>query len=182
MPRPTAAPSAGHRPREYGRRLTRHGRTIIAASILALTLSGCTPGTTSPGSTATHGPSGSPGASGPTNASAPAPTYQAGGTAEQNLPAFTATVETVWGSSDKAQGRAYVDALVAVGFDKAAMQVTSDTSTVGNAAESIQFSVRMGDQCLVGQVGPATGDPVTTVLPVLGGGVCLLGKTRPINW
>jgi hypothetical protein len=62
------------------------------------------------------------------------------------------------------------------------MQVTNDKSTVGNPAESIQFSVRVGDQCLVGQVGPAIGDPVSTVLPVLAGGTCLLGNTRPINW
>ena len=41
-------------------------------------------------------------------------------------------------------GRAYIDALVAAGFDKAAMQVTPDQTTVGNPAESIQFSVRWG--------------------------------------
>lgn len=155
---------------------------MVAVSVVAVVLSGCTPGATSPGTTATQGPSASVSGSLGTTTAAPAPTYVAGGTAKENLPVFAATVEKVWGSSDKAHGRAYVDALVAVGFDKSAMQVTDDTSTVGNAAESIQFSVRMGDQCLVGQVGPATGDPVTTVLPVLGGGVCLLGKTRPINW
>ena len=70
----------------------------------------------------------------------------------------------------------------AAGFDKAAMQVTRDTSTVGNPAESIQFSVRWGDECLVGQVGPATGDPVTVVVPGLAEGTCLVGETRPIDW
>jgi hypothetical protein len=104
------------------------------------------------------------------------------GTAEQNLPIFTHTVEQVWASERKAEGRAYIDALVAVGFAKSAMQVTNDESTVGNPAESIEFSVRVGDQCLVGQVGPAIGKPVATVLPVMGGGTCLLGNTRPINW
>ncbi len=105
-----------------------------------------------------------------------------GGTAADNLPLFRAVVDAVWRSPQNVQGRAYIDALVAAGFDKAAMQVTSDTSTVGNPAESIQFSVHWKDQCLVGQVGPATGTAVTTVLPALTGGTCLVGVTRPIDW
>lgn len=104
------------------------------------------------------------------------------GTAADNLPLFTEVTDTVWASTDRAAGRAYIDALVAAGFDKAAMQVTHDQSTVGNPAESIQFSVRWGDECLVGQVGPATGNPVTVVVPVLAEGTCLVGQTRPIDW
>lgn len=105
------------------------------------------------------------------------------GSAQDNLPLFTAVVEKVWASPDRAAGRAYIDALVAAGFDKAQMQVTNDKTTVGNAVESIQFSVHWRDgQCLVGQVGPTTGNPVAVVLPGLPGGLCLLGKTRPIDW
>ena len=66
--------------------------------------------------------------------------------------------------------------------DKGAMQVTPDESTIGNAAESIEFSVRLGDACLVGQVGPSIGNAVTTVLPGLSSGGCLIGQTRPIDW
>ncbi|MHC2999083.1 hypothetical protein OB08_07125 [Microbacterium sp. HJ5] len=95
---------------------------------------------------------------------------------------FTAVTESVWASADRASGRAYVDALTAAGFDKTAMQVTHDTSTVGNPAESIQFSVLWGDECLVGQVGPATGDPFTVIVPALAEGACLVGATRPIDW
>ena len=62
------------------------------------------------------------------------------------------------------------------------MQVTNDRSTVGNAAESMQLSVFWQGECLVGQVGPATGDPVTTVLPALQGDTCLIGQTRVIDW
>ncbi len=104
------------------------------------------------------------------------------GTATDNLAFFSAVVDQVWATEDRAAGRAYIDALVAAGFDKTAMQVTHDTSTVGNPAESIQFAVRWQDECLVGQVGPATGDPHTAVVPVLAEGTCLVGDTRPIDW
>lgn len=119
--------------------------------------------------------------------SAPAPTeppveLQPDGTAEDNLPYFASIVDEVWNGPDAEAGRAYVDALTAAGFDRAAMQVTEDQSTVGNAAESMQFSVRWGDDCLIGQVGQATGDPVATVLPGLAGGGCLIGQTRSIDW
>ena len=104
------------------------------------------------------------------------------GSAADNLPYFTGLVAQVWSGADRASGRAYIDTLAAAGFDKAAMQVTADQSTVGNAAESIQFSVRWGEQCLVGQVGPATGEPVSVVVEGLSDGGCLLGRTRTIDW
>jgi hypothetical protein len=104
------------------------------------------------------------------------------GTAQEILPLFAAVIAAVWSSPDSVSGRAYIDALADAGFDKTAMQVTSDTSTVGNPAESIQFSVLWGDECLVGQIGPATGEPATAVVPSLAEGTCLVGQTRPIGW
>lgn len=104
------------------------------------------------------------------------------GTASENLEYFTTVVQEVWAGAEAGEGRSYIDALVAAGFDKAAMQVTEDMSTVGNPAESIQFSVEWGEECLVGQVGSATGDPFTVVVDALPGGGCLLGQTRPIDW
>lgn len=105
------------------------------------------------------------------------------GSADDNLPIFTQTAQSVWDSEQRAEGRAYIDALVGVGFDKAAMQVTNDQSTVGNATESLQFSVRWGDtECLIGQVGPSTGQLVTQVMPQLAEGRCLIGTTRAIDW
>lgn len=105
------------------------------------------------------------------------------GTAEDNLPIFSAVTAQVWATDQRGAGRAYIDALVAAGFDRAAMQVTQDVSTVGNAAESMQFSVAWGDsECLIGQVGPSTGEPVTAVMPQLDGGRCLIGTTRAIDW
>lgn len=111
-----------------------------------------------------------------------APEFHPDGTAADNLPLFTAVTDQVWASKNKAKGRAYVDALVAAGFPKPQMQVTKDKTTVGNAVESLQFSVLWDGQCLIGQVGPATGAPVTAVMPALEGDTCLIGDTRPIDW
>lgn len=156
----------------------RAGRFAVSAVGLAFAaalMAGCTaPAEPTPSATPT-----------PTETAAvepAAPELLPDGTAEENLPFFRGVVEQVWGGPDHVSGRAYVDALTAVGFDKAAMQVTEDQSTVGNPAESIQFSVRWGEECLVGQVGPATGGAVTAVLPGLADGGCLLGQTRPIDW
>jgi hypothetical protein len=131
----------------------------------------------------TVSPSSSPLASAAPSATEPtAPVLAPQGSAEDNLPLFSAVTAAVWASPDQVSGRAYVDALVAAGFDKAAMQLTPDQSTVGNPAEAIQFSVHWNDACLVGQVGPATGAPVAVVVPALANGSCLIGSTRPIDW
>lgn len=106
----------------------------------------------------------------------------ADGSAADNLPLFTAVMTQVAATDARAQGRAYVDALVAAGFPKADMQVTNDLTTVGNPADSIQFSVRWDGECLVGQVGPSTPAPTALVLPLLSGDSCLIGQTRPIDW
>lgn len=117
------------------------------------------------------------------SASPSAPVYAADGTAEDNLPLFAAVTGSVWASDQRASGRAYIDALTAAGFDRAAMQVTQDVTTVGNPVESLMFAVRWGDaECLVGQVGPSTGEPVTVVMPQLAEGRCLVGTTRAIDW
>lgn len=106
-----------------------------------------------------------------------------GGTASDNLPLFAAVTAEVWESEARAEGRAYIDALVDAGFDKQRMQVTADRPTVGNPVESLQFSLAWSDaECLIGQVGPSTGEPVTEVMPQLAGGRCLIGQTRPIDW
>jgi hypothetical protein len=112
-----------------------------------------------------------------------APALHVDGTAADNLPLFAAVTARVWSSAKRAQGRAYIDALVTAGFPRDRMQVTEDETTVGNPVESLQFSVAWGDaECLVGQVGPSTGSPVTKVLRQLAEGRCLVGTTRPIDW
>lgn len=108
--------------------------------------------------------------------------FNADGTASDNLDVFTAVMEKVWASDTRDQGATYVDALVEAGFDKSQMQVTEDYTTVQLAAESIMFSVKWGDECLIGQVGPETGDPIASVQDVVGDGMCLIGNTRDIDW
>ena len=77
-------------------------------------------------------------------------------------------------------GRAVVDALVGAGFDKSTMQVTADTTSIGRDADSVQFSVLWGQDCLIGQVSGAGYSSQTA--PVLGTGACLVGSTRAIDW
>lgn len=156
---------------------------VAAALMGTLVLAGCTspeaPSTAPP--SASVAPEASPS---PSVSEAPAaPALQPEGTAADNLPFFTTVVQQVWTGPEPVSSRAYVDALTAAGFAREAMQVTTDTSTVGNPAESLQFSVRWGEkECLVGQVGPSTGEPVTTVMSQLAEGRCLVGETLPIDW
>lgn len=155
------------------------------ALVAIAALSGCsaaTPAATSGPSTAPSAPTAPTASDVPTPADPTIPALLSDAPAEQNLPYFASIVDEVWASGVGTQGRAYIDALIAAGFDRAAMQVTHDTSTVGNEAESIQFSVAWGAECLVGQVGSATGEPFSVVVPQLGSGGCLVGATRPIDW
>ena len=157
---------------------------MAVAAVLTASLAACTPGdTATPTPPAASSPAAAPSASSAPEDSEPsASALVPDGTAADNLPVFAAVTAAVWATDDRGAGRAYVDALVQAGFDRSAMQVTHDRSTVGDPAESIQFSVRWGQECLIGQVGPATGEPVTTVMPVLAEGDCLVGNTRPIDW
>jgi len=154
-------------------------RCVVGAVIAvgALAVSGCTPAAE---------PSPSPTAS-PTASPSPTPTPTGPvlipeGSADENLPLFTEVMNSVSATDARYQGRAYIDALVAVGFPKSDMAVTNDLTTVGNQADSIQFSVRWAGECLVGQVGPSTPTPTALVLPLLPGDACLIGQTRTIDW
>ncbi|MCO5952060.1 DUF6993 domain-containing protein [Microbacterium yannicii] len=161
----------------------RRAAWVLTATLLVGTLTACAPGgTPDPTPTPTVSASSAQPTPDATPTTPPEPTLVPNGTAAENLPLFTSVTAAVWASENRVVGRAYVDALTAAGFDKAAMQVTNDQTTVGNPAESIQFSVRWGEECLIGQVGPATGNPVTVVVPVLAEGSCLVGETRPIDW
>ena len=165
---------------------------VLAAAAVAFALAGCTgsPGPTgSPAATVSAAASASasasatpaPGASASAPASA-APGFVPGGTAEENLAYFDKVNRATLAAKPDAQGRDFIDALVAAGFPKSDMQVTVDVTTIGLKANSIQFSVRMGDSCLIGQNGADAGGYWSQVVPVLPTGNCLVGQTRAIDW
>jgi hypothetical protein len=147
---------------------------VVAALASVAVLVGCTSSTPTPTPSATA--SATPAATG-----SPAIALVPEGTAEENKPFFD-EVNAQTATDAEAGGRDFVDALVAAGFDKEAMEVTQDATTLGDRAESIQFSVRWQDSCLIGQFGPAVGGYHSTLQPVLGTGRCLIGETRTIDW
>lgn len=151
-------------------------------AVVALALTGCTAAPAPVSSSSPPAVATSPGVSSSPTAQPARSKADPTASAEDNLEVFRRVITGVWAGGDRASGRAYIDALVAAGFDKSRMELTPDTSTVGNPAESIQFSVRWDQECIIGQVGPATGDPFATVVPVLAEGRCLVGDTRPIDW
>lgn len=153
---------------------------IVAVLVGGAVLAGCS-ATTAPAPNSPSAPAVVPA---PTPSGTPeAPAFHPEGTAEENLAFFSTVIAQVWATGEPASSRAYVDALTAAGFPRDAMQVTPDTTTVGNPVESLQVSVRWGENsCLVGQVGPSTGEPVATVMRQLAEGRCLVGATLPIDW
>lgn len=103
------------------------------------------------------------------------------GTAADNLPFFDAVNAATLAADPAAGGQAIIDGLVAAGFPKAEMEVSSDTTSIGEPADSIQFAVRWQGQCILGQNGPATGYH-SSVVSQLDTGRCLIGVTRAIDW
>ena len=155
----------------------------VGALLLAVSfaLTGCVSGTPAPHPhSSSAAPAPSPVASAPATSSPPA--LVPGGTAAQNLPFFDQVNRATLAANPNAKGPDFINALVAAGFPKADMQVTVDTTTIGLKANSIQFSVRMGATCLVGQNGADAGGYSSEVTAVLASGTCLIGDTRPINW
>ncbi|MFF2369538.1 DUF6993 domain-containing protein [Agromyces sp. NPDC058110] len=150
---------------------------IAGAALFVAVLTGCT-GTPAPAPTPS--PSSRPQPSGEATA-APVGLHPDLPAAE-NLPYFDQVNQQVVAANAEAGGRDFIDALVAAGFDKAAMQLTSDQTSLGEPADSVQFAVLFNDECLVGQYGPKSGGYHGAVQPALGTGGCLIGQTRPIDW
>ncbi|GAA3741074.1 hypothetical protein GCM10022239_16010 [Leifsonia bigeumensis] len=155
-------------------------RTAVVILLVATVLVGCAPDrdmtvpmplpTTTPSDTAP-----------PTVEPDPDPTMLPGGTALANRKYFDFVNNRLLAVNSNPAGRAIIDNLVAAGFDKSAMQVTPDTtSQLRLPADSIEFSVRLHDDCLIGQF--IGGKYFSTIGPMLTNGSCLIGDTRPIDW
>jgi hypothetical protein len=144
------------------------------AVVAGVLLAGCAPQGGPPVPTATPVETAEP-APTPT----PDPELVEGGTAGQNRPYFEFTLRTLLDETPQPSTQALVAALVAAGFDRAAMQATADTTPTGARADSVLVSVRIEDQCLIGQT--ANGGLVTELADVLGSGACLVGRTASLD-
>lgn len=159
------------------RRLGTSAALAIAGTAIAIGVTACTFDGGAPTASPTAG-SISPRPTPTTTPSALRPELSA----SENLAFFDSVNQGVIAANGAAGGREFIDALVAAGFDKAAMEVTADTTTIGDPADSVQFAVQFQGECLVGQYGPASGGYHGAVRPALGTGGCLVGQTRPIDW
>ncbi len=149
--------------------------SVVIVATLVVALSGCAPFDPQPSptavDTATPMPSATP---------EPDPELVEGGTAGQNRPFFEFVLEGVLADDSSPSSRLVVDSLVDAGFDRESMQVTADTTPVGQPADSILVSVQIDGQCLIGQI---IDDGLTSQLTdVLGTGRCLIGETLSIDW
>lgn len=148
-------------------------RIAIALGLVVIGLTGCAPAT---------GPS--------ANAPVPTPSSTAaderpavfvpGGTAAENHAWFDAVNAELLAVDPMPGGRAIIDTLASAGFDTSTMEVSRDETPMGHRADAVQFSVRVDDECLLGQASPAGYSSVRA--SVLATGTCLVGQTRPIDW
>jgi hypothetical protein len=158
--------------------IQRSAIALSLGSVAILLLAGCvqnSPSVAPP--TATAAPSAS-------STAAAVPTYNANGTASDNLAYFNKVGQALFkssgGSAASTQGELIVNWFVDHGFDKTNMEVTPDKTSIGLAAWNIDFSVKFGKTCILGQAGNVGFQ--SSVVPVLATGKCLIGQTRPITW
>jgi hypothetical protein len=148
---------------------------LLVAGLVVTGLAACTaPEEPAPAASVSAAPSAS------VEAPVIAPTLSPTGSAADNLAFFDSVNSSFLAADPMPGGRAILDNLVAAGFDKAAMQVTADETTIGRDVDSVQFSVRFGDRCLIGQA--AASGYAGIEAPAVAGDRCLIGETRPIDW
>lgn len=150
----------------------------MAAAAVIVVLAGCAPQV----APATSTPTPVVTSAAPTPKPTAAPVFIPGGTAAANKVFFdTVNAQTIQAAGGSPDGPAFITALRTAGFPADVMEVTQDITTVGVKADSIQFSVKMADACLVGQWGAVVGF-VSVTAPVLSTGKCLIGETRTIDF
>lgn len=149
-------------------------RVVVPAAVavlVAIAFTGCTPSAPTP--TKTPAPSASSSASA-------APTIDLDGTAGQNQAYFDEVNRKFIAAGGDLTGRPFIDNLVKAGFPKIDMELTPDRTSVNLQADNIEFSIRFGGTCLIGQYGNV--GYTSTVTTTLGTNRCLVGVTRPIDW
>jgi hypothetical protein len=142
---------------------------LAVSAAVVVALAGCVP---APAATPT-----------PTSSAGAAPTIakiDLNGTAAQNQAYFDLVNQKLIAAGGDLSGRPFIDNLVKAGYPKVNMEVTPDRTSVNLAADNIEFSIRFGQSCLIGQYGN-TGYS-STVQKMLSTSRCLVGTTRPIDW
>jgi hypothetical protein len=142
--------------------------SVLIAGALTLALSGCVPDAAEPPT--------------PTPSDAPPPTLVPNGTAADNKPFFDyVNNQTIAAAGSQPDGPAFINGLRAGGFVVETMELTPDITTVGVKADSVQFSVRAPDACIIGQWGTVGGYTSMIAAP-LSTGKCFIGQTRTIDF
>jgi ABC-type transport system substrate-binding protein len=162
--------------------MSRHHRVavVVVVIVLSASLAGCVQATPTSSSKPTAAATSSAGPT-PVPTETKAPTLSVNGSAADNKAFFDLVNTRLFTANGSANGRTIIDNLVAAGFIKKNMQVTPDLDAIGHAADSVLFSVKIGNSCLLGQHGGAGYS--SSVAPALtSGGACLIGKTRTIDW
>jgi hypothetical protein len=109
----------------------------------------------------------------------PDPTMLPGGTALANRAYFDFVNQRLIAKNKNPTLARIVTTLVQAGFSKSAIEITPEkTSELRRPVDSMEFSVRIDDQCLSGQF--ESGGYHSLVGPVLSGGRCLIGKTASL--
>ncbi len=149
---------------------------------LALALAGCVgtpkpdPTSAPPTPTATATTTGTP------TPTPSVPALQPKESAASNLDFFDYVNQKTLAANPQPNGKAFIEGLVAAGFDKADMQVSADRTSINLTPGSLQFSVKLNGQCLIGQWGQDAGGYHSEVVPPISTGACLIGGTSPINY
>lgn len=159
-----------------GRRRSAPLAVAALAAAALIGLSGCAPETP----TTTERPTSTQ----PPTTPEPAPEFFPDGSAEDNLPYFAHVLSTFSAGGEAVEGQPVVDAVAAAGFDRAAMQVSYDRTKTDLVADNIFVSVRIGADCLIGQIVTADRSTFAVTEPAVGPdqSICLIGATRPIDW
>lgn len=146
---------------------------VAAVALVAVALlAGCTPApAASPARTASVAPTPTPTASAAIDLT---------GNASENKPYFDQVNKALIAKVGSPKGRDFIDGLVAAGYPKTAMEVTPDKTSVNLDADNIEFSVRLGSTCLVGEYGNV--GYASSAQRVFSTGRCLAGTTRAIDW
>lgn len=150
---------------------------MVAAVIAAMALAGCVQSAPTQKLAKSSVSSATPTPAQTTTAD---PTFSPDGTARANKRYFDFVNKKLLAMNGTPDGRTIIDTLVSAGFDRLMMQVTPDKTSINGGVDSILFSVKIGENCLLGQNGG--GGYSSAVETALKNGACLVGKTRPIDW